>query len=469
MAKRRVPKSLPPGVRVKLLADGQPLYEAKVYFPDGQGGRAARYAYAHTLEELAIAKADLLKQRRTAPRRKRVREDDPMRMTVAQLAERWVDRHVVKLADGTDDYYRIALTYRIAPYLYDRKIGALSRREVEEWMTDLLLEPLRDERGHIVCDEEGEVVRRHGPRSINAALSTLKAMYGKAVDWELVEVNPCQRVKMLDEHEKAIRIYEPGEVERIVKQIRKARAAQVHGGRGSMNRERAGRLAARDSTMVKVLAYCGLRLGELAGLQVKHYDDGRERDSDGKVIRDRGLGWLVVEQQVEGRTGKIKATKGKKSRRVPALRTVRNAIDEYLAEMPRREDDAYLFPSMQSPKPERWGYLKHGKWRDNIFSPAARDAGFPDAIPHELRHTFASLIIEHGQGKVSNLRLAGWMGHKGTRLIDERYGHIFDRVETEMLHDVDAAIFATPSVADDVAAGASAHPAAASEGAAGDV
>lgn len=439
-------RKLPPGVRAKHRPGGKVLYEAKVKFPDETGKLTiAKYAYGATLEELAIAKADLLKKRRSAPRKRRAREDDPRRMTVAQLADRWMDRHVAKLSESTDDYYRIALTYRIAPYLYDLKIADVTRRVVEDWMTDLLREPLRDPNGKVVMGEDGRPIKRHGARSINAGLATLKAMFGKAVDWGIVEANPCHRVRKLDEQTKAIRIYSPGEVERIVEAVYRFRGERAIRPRGSS----AAQLPARDATMVVVLAFCGLRLAELAGLQVKHYDDGRTRDAAGNITGDREVGSLLVEQQVELKTAKVKRmTKGKRYRRVPVLPAVRRALDWYLAAMPERTEEDFLFPSMQSTNPSRWGYLRHGKWRDNNYKPAAILAGFPAATPHELRHTFASLMIEHSLGKVSTLRIAGWMGHKGTTLIEDRYGHVYDRVQSHTLHEVDASIFATPSAPD---------------------
>jgi integrase len=451
--KRRPAAKLPPGVRLKVLADGQPLYESKVKFPDAAGKlTVARYCYGSTLEELAIAKGELLKQRKAAPKRQRARRgEDPAKMTIRDLAERWMERHVIKQAESTDDYYRIALTYRVAPYLYDKKVGELTRRDVEEWMTDLLLEPLRDAQGNIVHDENGDVVKRHGARSINAGLAALKAMYGKAIDWEIVKSNPCQRVKKLDEHKKAIRIYEPGEVQRIAAQFYEIRRRQSQIGRGQMQGTRADRLAARDATMTIVLGFCGLRLGELCGLQFHHYDDGRERDMHGNIVRDREVGWLIVEQQVNQRTGKIGPVKGKRDRRVPLLRSVRDAIDWYIAALPTREPDAFLFPAMWSSDPAKWGYLKHGKWRDNLFKQAAGEAGFPKAIPHEMRHTFASLIIEYARGRVSTLRLAGWLGHADAGLVERLYGHIYARVEADLLSDVNTALFFSPPAPAEVA------------------
>lgn len=454
LAEPKKQRKLPPGVRMKQRAGGKVLYETKVKFPDETGKlTVARYAYGSTLEELAIAKADLLKKRRAAPRKRRQREDDPRRMTVRELAERWVDRHVAKLTESTDDYYRIALTYRIAPYLYDLKVADVTRRVVEDWMTDLLREPLRDDDGKVIYDTDGRPMPRHRARSINAGLATLKAMFGKAVDWGIVEANPCHRVRKLPEQTKAIRIYSPGEVERIVEAVYRYRAQRAIRPRGAS----AAQLPVRDATMVIVMAYCGLRLAEIAGLQLKHYDDGRERDADGNVVRDHELGWLLVEQQVELKTAKVKRmTKGKRYRRVPVLPTVRRALDWYLAAMPERTEDDFLFPSMQSTNPSRWSYLRHGKWRDNNYKPAAALAGFPNATPHELRHTFASVIIEHSRGNVSIIRLAEWMGHQGTSLIEERYGHVYGRVQAHQLHAVDASIFTTPIVADDAAAAAGA-------------
>lgn len=411
-------------MRKRLLANGKHVYEDAVWFKRDDGSRYQRWAYGNTKAEVAEAKAALLKERRTRPRARRVVEDDPTRWKLADAGARWMQDHVCTLSQSTQDYYRIALTYRIAPYLYEQRVGQLRRRDIVAWRASLIKAGV-------------------SPRTINAALSTLKALYGwLSINWEDAQiVNPCARITPLDEHKRAIRIYEPGEVQRIAEQYSLLRAAQAKPKRGSMQPERAYRLAVRDATMTIVLAFCGLRLGELMGLQLLHYDDGRERDAAGNIVREREHGWLIIEQQVVTRSGKIGPVKGRRARHVPVLASVRHAIDWYLEVVPLAARESFMFPAMHRKEPAAWSYLKQGKWRDNLFKPAALAAGFGEATPHELRHTFASLIVEHSRGRVQMARLSEWMGHRDTSTTLEIYAHLYNRIEDDIMRDINAELF----------------------------
>ena len=57
------------------------------------------------------------------------------------------------------------------------------------------------------------------------------------------------------------------------------------------------------------------------------------------------------------------------------------------------------------------------------FKPLLERAGLPDVTFHSLRHTANSLLIEAGEDP---LAIAGSLGHADTRMMFERYGHLFD-------------------------------------------
>lgn len=400
------------------------IWEDAVWFPGPDGTRTRRYVYGRTLAELAENKGRVLAERRRTVRTRRELVDDPTRWTLAELATRWMDDHVSTLTPATSEYYRIALAGRVAPYLYSARVGTLKRRDIIAWRAELVRTGV-------------------GPRSVNAAVATVKAIFGWMNDtWDDHALpNPCARIKPLDEHTRAIRVYEPEDVQAMAAAHDLRRLQRVERRRGSMNTQRASDLAARDATMTIVAGFCGLRLGELLGLQSKHYDDGRTRTRAGRVIAERGTGWLTIEQQLVDRTNTLAAVKGKRARMVPVLPTVRLALDWYLAQLPPPHDDAPLFPSLRAADPEQRGFLAGGKWRDNQFKPAARLAGFPDATPHELRHTFASLMIDRSRGRITPVRLAGWLGHRDASVTLGIYAHLYDRLEDDVLAAVDHDLF----------------------------
>lgn len=78
------------------------------------------------------------------------------------------------------------------------------------------------------------------------------------------------------------------------------------------------------------------------------------------------------------------------------------------------------------------------RWK---FDPVATAAGVDGLVPHELRHTAASLAIRSGAGiKV----IQKMLGHKTVTLTLDRYGHLFpgelDALATRLDGDRTAAL-----------------------------
>lgn len=69
------------------------------------------------------------------------------------------------------------------------------------------------------------------------------------------------------------------------------------------------------------------------------------------------------------------------------------------------------------------GALRKSNFIRRVFKPLLKLAGLPDVTFHSLRHTANSLLIEAGEDPVA---IAGTLGHADTRMMFERYGHLFD-------------------------------------------
>ena len=50
-------------------------------------------------------------------------------------------------------------------------------------------------------------------------------------------------------------------------------------------------------------------------------------------------------------------------------------------------------------------------------------AGIPRHPPHVMRHYCASALLEGG---MSSKRVAWWLGHTGTAMVESTYGHLLD-------------------------------------------
>lgn len=126
---------------------------------------------------------------------------------------------------------------------------------------------------------------------------------------------------------------------------------------------------ARDAAMVELLYGCGLRLGELLGLDV----------SAG------GLGWLDLHDGTAHVTGK-----GSKRRSVPLGASARVAIGQWLALRPQwaQPDEPALFINARGQR------LSPQQTRSRLRQRASA-AGLDGHVhPHMLRHSFASHVLQ---------------------------------------------------------------------------
>lgn len=159
--------------------------------------------------------------------------------------------------------------------------------------------------------------------------------------------------------------------------------------------------AGRFRVLVLSLAYCGLRFGEAVALRVKNVDPVRSRlwvSTSATNVAGHGI--------VEG------STKNHSARAVPVPAFLMGLLVQHID---GRADTDLVFPS------RRGGFLPLGELRW-AFDRATKETGLSGLVPHELRHTAASLAIAAG----ANVKVVQRMlGHKTATLTLDRYGHLF--------------------------------------------
>lgn len=190
--------------------------------------------------------------------------------------------------------------------------------------------------------------RKRHPATVNRELCVLSKILSLAFDAELIESNPCRRVRKLradsartrylsDDEEKAL--YDALEGQEWVKNI------------------------------VTMAIHTGMRQGEIFGLTWFNVDLARG------VIN-------------------VRLTKNGKDRYVPINKTVR----EMLERLPRSSE--YVFPS-----PKTGGRIVDVK---NTFDKAKRDAKIADFRFHDLRHTAATRMADAGADAFTLASIFGW-------------------------------------------------------------
>lgn len=172
----------------------------------------------------------------------------------------------------------------------------------------------------------------------------------------------------------------------------------------------ANEIGGNHGEIVRLLAYTGLRVGELAGLEIRDYDSTR-----GRLAVVRAVSWATGGAVV----GAPKTDAGQ--RVVPVIGVAREIIERRIEENLSND---------QSPhSPLILGPRRGMRWNPNNWR---RDAGWNDALLalgmgrvrlHDLRHTYASIVRRSG---ADIYVLQKVLGHREIATTIDRYGHLYD-------------------------------------------
>jgi integrase len=98
--------------------------------------------------------------------------------------------------------------------------------------------------------------------------------------------------------------------------------------------------------------------------------------------------------------------------------------------MRTRSSTGLVFPNRKG------GYLRYGNWRRDVWDPAAKAAGL-EVLPHDLRGTCASLLIDAG-ASVKDVQLH--LGHRDTQTTLNIYARVRPGRSVDLANRLDALI-----------------------------
>ncbi|MGR7023066.1 tyrosine-type recombinase/integrase [Geodermatophilus sp. URMC 62] len=179
--------------------------------------------------------------------------------------------------------------------------------------------------------------------------------------------------------------------------------------------ERLAEAAGEYGDAVRLLAYTGLRFGELAGLRVRRVD----------LLRRR---LTIAESATEvGGTVEFGAPKTRQQRTVP--------FPVALAEPLGRRCEGKGPDDLVITSPQG-AVLRSGNSRRRFFDPGATAAGLENLSPHDLRHTAASLLGASGAHVKAVQRM---LGHASAAMTLDVYSGPFDDDLSALAERMDAA------------------------------
>ena len=175
-------------------------------------------------------------------------------------------------------------------------------------------------------------------------------------------------------------------------------------------------------TLFMVAAMSGMRQGEIFGLK---WSD---------ILWDTNQ--IHVQRTYNNRAWYRPKSKHS-NRKVDIGKTVMKRLKEWKLACPPNKLDL-IFPN-QSGDPLDRGYVLK-----NYFSPTLETAGLPKIRFHDLRHSYASLLIDQGE----NIKyIQNQMGHSKASVTLDIYAHLFDEDNPEAANRLDEKIFGSKMVA----------------------
>ena len=285
----------------------------------------------------------------------------------------WLETYVRNnTKEATYASYELAYRAHLLPFFQDTGVHQITREQVKEFMYTLLNAGL-------------------ARNSVKGYLAPLREMFNHAIEDGHVDQNPCLRIirHMRSEH---------GERQERINFLTRAEVTVLL--------DTYQHYAPADYPFVLLLVRTGLRLGEAVALQ------WADIDFNPRVIQVRRNLSL----------GRIQTPKSGKWRRVDMSKhlteTLKNLQHELRKETLKRgwrEMPEWVFTSHEGTRMDSNNF-RHRVWRKVIAK-----AGFRHILLKDLRHTFASLLIQQGE---SLAYVKEQMGHHSIQVTVDIYGHL---------------------------------------------
>jgi integrase len=295
--------------------------------------------------------------------------------TFKEFAALWItDYATVQVKPSTLCGYQCMIDHSLVPHFGPTKLTAIRTADVQTYVADLNRKKLQ-------------------PATVQKHLTLLKGMLKQAVEWDYLRTNPALTVKPPRRTHNEMDFLTPAELHQLL-----------------------GALDPYWQPLFLTAALTGMRLGELLALQWS------DLDWNSGTIRVRRSVWQGEFQ--DPKSARSVRTIGMSPRLAAALfgHQVNTPWSEHNLVFPT-EDGMLVDPSN----------LRH-----RIFEPALTAAGLRKIRIHDLRHTFASLLINQGE----NLKyVQQQLGHASITTTVDRYGHLMPDAHVGVSQRLDATVF----------------------------
>ena len=336
----------------------------------------------------------------------------PTKIRFADFAQEWLrDYAKPNVKERTYETYDASLRNHVAPEFGSRYLTEITRKDIDAFLADWIasgprfqMRLQRAREAELRAAREEKRARRtirlgRSPSTVANALTPLREMLGHVVEWGYLTSNPAARVRR------------PRAVQREASErMQILQSGEIH---GLLEHARPGYRA-----LFMTAVTTGMRLGEL--LAVRWGDvDWRSRQ-------------IWVRRNVT-RTGRFQEPKTRGSVRAIAMpQTLVNALRHHLVASEHSREDDLIFANGCGKSQDGPNMVRRE------FKPALRRAGLRQIRFHDLRHTFASLLVAQGEHPKY---ISEQLGHASVQITLDRYGHLMPHSYDDAAARLETALF----------------------------
>lgn len=297
---------------------------------------------------------------------------DPTPVAFRDFAEDWRVRTRPTVSANTAALHEWAVTKYLIPAFGPVPLQRLGAERIERWQAELL------------------VKGKPGPRSVQICRTVLGTILEDARKKRRIFVNPMEDVRRFEVPKRELHFLTAEQVHLLCQHV-----GRVYG------------------VLFLVMAFCGLRIGEVLGLRWTDVDPGRRR-----LLIQRQVIWRRKKDCKAGEPrwaiAEPKSEAGSRAVEIPAPlapfleahRETQNGSPNLLGLIFPSEDGTPLYP---------------GNVRRRYFAPALKALGLTGIRPHDFRRTFIALHVEAG---THPKQIQERVGHSNIKLTMDVYGKL---------------------------------------------
>lgn len=319
----------------------------------------------------------------------KITDDEQERKPFRSYFKAWLESYAkTHVKPSTYASYELAYQRHLLPFLGDIDIKEITREQLKRFM----YEKLREGKQKRKC-KDGEQKEGLSRNSVKNYLAPLREMFNHAIEDGHLDRNPCLGLMRNIRTEKGERLEKIGFLTREEVSLL-LNACQKH--------------FPSHSPFILLLVRTGLRLGEAVALQ------WGDLDFNSRFIEVRRTYSPIGRRYLTPKSGKV--------RRVDMSRQLTDTLKVFQVE--RKKETLkkgwgavplWVFTS------EDGTMMDPDNFRSRVWGKLLDKAEFRRVRIHDLRHTFASLLIQQGE---SLAYIKEQMGHHSIQVTVDIYGHL---------------------------------------------